>query len=325
MLKKLKQHWEVNTKELILILCTFAITGTLTAWLSKKVAEWLFLDKYGFAWWASKIVILIFGYQVIILIVGFCFGMFSFFWKYEKKILARLGFFEKSLEMKIKAEPLVAEHPHKANPDTGPLFFENKKNSQTEKKLRIAIFASGAGSNAQKIIDHFRNSGEAEIALIVCNQQKAGVLSIAEKEGIPVLFIQRNLLSATGYVEALKKEHIDVIVLAGFLWQIPPSLIKAFPKKIINIHPALLPAYGGKGMYGNAVHQAVIDAQEPESGITIHFVDEKYDHGEIIFQAKSRVSPNDTIDSLKNKIHLLEHEHFPKVIEKVIMEIRKTR
>lgn len=354
MLNKLKQHWEVQTRELILILCTFAITGTVTAWLSKKVAEWLFLDKYGFAWWTSKIVMLIFGYQVIILIVGFCFGMFSFFWKYEKKILARFGFFKKEFAETVMAQPLVPDHPKKEFMDKiealspeiqkstdllenssreiekknflhGNLQNNAEKSKHDLPKLKscIAIFASGAGSNAQKIIDHFRNSNETEIALIVCNKQKAGVLSIAENEGIPVLLLNKNKLLDTGYVEELQKEKIEVIVLAGFLWQIPAVLIRAFPNRIINIHPGLLPDYGGKGMYGNAVHEAVLGAQEKESGITIHFVDEIYDHGEIIFQATCSIEPNETIDGLKKKIHQLEHEHFPKEIEKIIKNLRE--
>lgn len=354
MLNKLKEHWEVQTKELILILCTFAVTGTLTAWLSKKVAEWLFLDKYGFAWWTSKIVVLIFGYQVIILIVGFCFGMFSFFWKYEKKILARFGFFKKEVAKKVMTEPLVPDHNKKfltSDRDNNDTQTHNQAKLQEENinkiqkdhfpvdnytlnhlesgvetsstgKLRIGIFASGAGSNAQKIIDHFRNSSVAEISLIVCNKQRAGVLTIAEKEGIPVLLLNKNILIETGYVAELKKEEIDLIILAGFLWQIPPILIKAFPQRIINIHPGLLPAYGGKGMYGNAVHEAVLKAREKESGITIHYVDDIYDHGEIIYQTKIKIEADETIDSLKSKIHALEHIHFPKEIEKVIKNLR---
>ena len=350
MLNKLKQHWEVQTKELILILLTFAITGTLTAWLSKKVAEWLFLDKYGFAWWISKIVVLLFGYQVIILIVGFCFGMFSFFWKYEKKILARFGFFKKETADKVIATPLVVDHPEKKqfvekefnsiethnhtdlqvnsidknqpadNRSSNHLLKDKKKEFQI--KYRIALFASGAGSNAQKIINHFRKSVDTEIALIVCNNQKAGVLSISEKEQIPVLLINKNILMETGYIDELKKKQIDLIVLAGFLWKIPAILIRTFPNRIVNIHPALLPLYGGNGMYGNTVHEAVLKSQEKESGITIHYIDEIYDHGEIIFQAKSKIEPDETVDSLKNKIHALEHEHYPKEIEKIINRIR---
>ncbi|HPG12191.1 MAG TPA: phosphoribosylglycinamide formyltransferase, partial [Chitinophagaceae bacterium] len=150
---------------------------------------------------------------------------------------------------------------------------------------KIAVFASGAGSNAQKIIDHFRNHDTIHVALIVSNKPEAAVLKIAARENIPTLVIDKEkFFQGNGYVEELNKEKIDLIVLAGFLWKIPLLLIKAYPEKIINIHPALLPKYGGKGMYGNHVHQAVLNNREKESGITIHFVDEIYDHGQIIFQ-----------------------------------------
>ncbi len=180
---------------------------------------------------------------------------------------------------------------------------------------KIAVFASGAGSNAQKIIDHFRQSEKIKIALIVCNKPDAGVLTIAAKEKIPSLIIEKEkFFRGNAYVDELTKAGIDFIVLAGFLWKIPGALIKAFPDKIINIHPALLPDYGGKGMYGHHVHQSVIDNKEKESGITIHYVDEKYDHGHIIFQAKCPVLPTDTAESLAQKIHQLEHEHYHEVI-----------
>ena len=160
---------------------------------------------------------------------------------------------------------------------------------------KIAVFASGGGSNAQKIIEYFNNSRVATIALIVSNKPEAGVVTIAEKNTIPTLIIEKEkFLKGSGYTDDLKKEGIDLIVLAGFLWKIPASLIKAFPGKIINIHPALLPKHGGKGMYGFHVHQAVIDNKEKESGITIHYVDEQYDHGQPIFQATCPVFENDT-------------------------------
>jgi formyltetrahydrofolate-dependent phosphoribosylglycinamide formyltransferase len=293
MLNRLKKHWNVNDKDLFLILCTFAITGTFTAWLSKKVAEWLLLDKYGFAWWSSKFLVLLFGYQIIILAVGFAFGMFPFFWKYEKKILSRLGL------MKKKAEGTT---------DFGQL-------------TKIAIFASGAGSNAQQIINYFRESTTAKVVLIVCNNPKAGVLNIALNEKIPVLLLEKNTFLETGYASQIKSYGADFIILAGFLWKIPFPLINAFQNKIINIHPALLPAFGGKGMYGSAVHSAVIAAREKESGITIHYVDEKYDHGKIIFQTKCNVNENETPESLAQKIHQLEHQYYPKIIDSILTEI----
>lgn len=182
----------------------------------------------------------------------------------------------------------------------------------------ITIFASGAGSNAQKIIDHFEGNTKAKVSLIVCNNANAGVLTIAAKENIPTLLIEKEKFRLTGYVEEIRKQSTDLIVLAGFLWKIPPILINAFTHRIINIHPALLPAYGGKGMYGGAVHAAVIAANEKRSGITIHYVDEKYDHGETIFQAPCNIDDKETPESLAQKIHLLEHEHYPDIIEKIL-------
>jgi phosphoribosylglycinamide formyltransferase-1 len=190
--------------------------------------------------------------------------------------------------------------------------------------IRIAIFASGAGSNAQKIIDHFKNSDHIIISLIVCNKPGAGVLSIAEKENIPSLLIDKEkFFRGYGYTDVLKQAGIDFIVLAGFLWKIPDTLIQAYPGKIINIHPALLPNYGGKGMYGNFVHEAVIAAGEKESGITIHYVDGHYDNGDIIFQARCTISKNDTPATLANRIHQLEHEYYPQVIEKLLSKEEK--
>ena len=198
---------------------------------------------------------------------------------------------------------------------------------------KIAVFASGAGSNAQKIIDHFRSAdltptlskGEGfqnpkvQIALIVCNKPEAGVLRIAENENIPSLLIEKEkFYRGNAYTDELKAAGIDWIVLAGFLWKIPAALIRAFSGKIINIHPALLPKYGGKGMYGQHVHQAVIDNKEKESGITIHYVDELYDHGQIIFQATCPVKEDDTAESLAQRIHVLEHQHYPKVIGELL-------
>ncbi|MFT4094359.1 MAG: phosphoribosylglycinamide formyltransferase [Niabella sp.] len=183
---------------------------------------------------------------------------------------------------------------------------------------RLAIFASGAGSNAQKIIDHFRNSEKVEIAFILCNKPGAGVLEIAQKEAIDHLLIDKEQYKKDGYASFLTEKGIDFIILAGFLLKIPPVLIEAFPNRIINIHPALLPNYGGKGMYGHFVHEAVICNKETESGITIHYVDEQYDHGTTIFQARCAVSPEDTPGTLAQKIHALEHAHFARVIEELI-------
>lgn len=186
-------------------------------------------------------------------------------------------------------------------------------------KKKLAIFASGAGSNAQKIIDHFKSkSTNAEVSIILCNKAGAGVLNIAEREGIKHLLMNKEQFVTDGYANFLKKNGIELIILAGFLRKIPSPLIEAFPEKIINIHPALLPKYGGKGMYGAFVHEAVIANKEKESGITIHYVDEQYDHGKVIFQATCKVEPTDTAETLAQKIHILEHAHFPVIIERIL-------
>lgn len=181
---------------------------------------------------------------------------------------------------------------------------------------KIAVFASGAGSNAAKIIEHFRHHDRARVSLIVCNNPAAGVLQIADKENIPALLLEKEkFFRDDAYAGELKARGIDLIVLAGFLWKIPATLVKSFPHRIINIHPALLPQYGGKGMYGQNVHRAVIANKEKESGISIHYVDEIYDNGEIIFQATCPVEEKDTPELLAHRIQVLEHIHYPAVIE----------
>ena len=184
---------------------------------------------------------------------------------------------------------------------------------------QIAIFASGTGTNAQKIIEYFRNNKSIKVALILCNRPNAGVLTIAQKEKIPFIIIEKEkFFSGDYYLNILKEKKIDFLVLAGFLWMLPSNLIKTYSGKIINIHPALLPKYGGKGMFGNHIHEEVIKNKEKESGITIHFADEIYDHGQIIFQAKCIIKENETAESLAKKIHSLEHKNFPKTIELII-------
>jgi phosphoribosylglycinamide formyltransferase-1 len=184
--------------------------------------------------------------------------------------------------------------------------------------IRIAIFASGQGTNTREIIRYFHEAGHlvlgrpVEISLIVCNKPGAGVLDIAQHAGIPVLLIEKEkFFRGSHYLEEFKNRDISFIVLAGFLWKIPVELIRTFPDRILNIHPALLPFYGGKGMYGQAVHEAVIAARERESGISIHYVDEIYDHGRIFFQASFNLSPEETAESLAKKIHELEYRHYP--------------
>ena len=184
---------------------------------------------------------------------------------------------------------------------------------------RIAIFASGTGSNAQKIIEHFEGHDNIEVSLIVSNKSKAGVLELAKTHHIPYLILNREEFFHTeNILEKFAIYPIDFIVLAGFLWLIPPYLVRAFDHKIVNIHPALLPAYGGKGMYGKKVHQAVWEAGEKESGMTIHFVNEQYDEGNIIFQARCPLTKEDSPDDIAQKVLQLEHHHYAQVIENLL-------
>ncbi len=181
----------------------------------------------------------------------------------------------------------------------------------------IVIFASGSGSNAENIACYFNDAENLNIECIYSNRADAFVLERAKKLNIPSLVFDRKQFYTTEIVlNHLKKLKVDMIVLAGFLWLIPQNLIDNFT--IVNIHPALLPKYGGKGMYGDKVHEAVVANNEKESGITIHYVDANYDEGSIIFQAKCEVSPKDTADDVAAKVHALEYEHYPKVIEKIL-------
>lgn len=290
MFEKLKQRWKVNGLNLALIITTFALGGSLCGYAGRKILAATGMEK-GALWVVVYIIILTLLWPLAVLLVSYPLGQFGFFKKYIGRIFKR---FSSGSE----------QHPVDTHPIT-----------------RIAIFASGAGSNAQQLINHFANIPSVNIALIVCNKPGAGVLNIAAKEGIPALLIERErFFKGDNYQPELKAYHIDFIVLAGFLWKIPGALIKAYPQKMVNIHPALLPKYGGKGMYGHHVHEAVIANKEKESGITIHFVDDLYDHGAVIFQASCVVTDNDTADTLAQKIHALEHAHFSKVVEGVLLQ-----
>lgn len=179
----------------------------------------------------------------------------------------------------------------------------------------LVIFASGKGSNAAAIIDYFHQGTLARVSLIVSNNAQAGVLDIARAHNIPFLIIDRETVKEQLLTEQLKEYTPSLIILAGFLWKIPDSLLHAFPGKMVNIHPSLLPRYGGKGMYGQRVHEAVIAAGEQESGITIHFVNEHYDEGMQIVQARCAIAPGDSAQVLAQRIRNLEHAFFPKTIE----------
>jgi phosphoribosylglycinamide formyltransferase-1 len=190
-------------------------------------------------------------------------------------------------------------------------------------KKRIAIFASGSGSNAQKIMEHFKRSSEAEVVLILTNNPQAYVLQRADNFEVPShIFTRHEFYQTDDVIKLLKNLQVDLIVLAGFLWLVPVPLLKAFPNRIINLHPALLPKYGGAGMYGDHVHKAILANKEEESGITIHFVNEEFDEGEIIHQSKFRIDPDDTLEMVKFKGQQLEHQHFPRVVENLLKKMR---
>jgi phosphoribosylglycinamide formyltransferase-1 len=182
---------------------------------------------------------------------------------------------------------------------------------------RILIFASGSGTNAENIIKYFKNSSLATVNYVISNNSGAGVLERAKRLGVPSRVYNRGEISSDSFLKFLKEEA-DFIVLAGFLLKVPDGIIEAFPESIINIHPALLPKYGGKGMYGMHVHQAVVTNKEPITGITIHYVNENYDEGAIIFQKSVKLEEGDTADEVAAKIHALEQENFPRVIEEIL-------
>jgi phosphoribosylglycinamide formyltransferase-1 len=186
---------------------------------------------------------------------------------------------------------------------------------------RLAVFASGSGTNAENIIRHFQNQHRIRVSCVCTNRSDAYVIERAKKYHVPVFVFSRDDLYHSGKVlEYLESNQIGWIILAGFLWLMPEKLIQSFPDHIINIHPALLPKYGGKGMYGSYVHEAVINNKEKLSGISIHYVNNEYDKGQIIFQATCEVGPEDTVDTLAMKVHQLEYVHYPRVIEEVVLK-----
>lgn len=193
----------------------------------------------------------------------------------------------------------------------------------TEKKINLAVLASGNGTNAENIIRYFSDGHfNATVALVICNNSGAKVLDRASNLGVPAIVMKKTEINCEERISSVLDDYsIDFIVLAGFCLMVPEFLVKKYQGKIVNIHPALLPKYGGKGMYGHHVHEAVCANKEPETGITIHFVDEKYDNGTIFFQAKFDVLPDDTPETVESKIHVLEQKHFPKVIEQILKKI----
>ena len=306
-INKLRAKWGLGPVQFWLVMLTFALGGSLSGRLCTKILDLVILER-NWAFWLIYPLFLTILWPFSVIFVSFFTGQFTFF----KGYLSRVG-------SKLFGRTVVA--------DGGAA-----SGSGATAPIHVAIFASGAGSNARKIIEYFEGGGadlnaqvvgagsntRIKVSLIVCNVPGAGVLEIAKEKGIPTLLINKEEFARTGYVESLRNADIHFIVLAGFLWKVPAVLVNAYPRSIINIHPALLPKYGGKGMYGARVHEAVIAARENESGITIHWVNEQYDEGAIIFQATCSVDNGDTPAMLANKIHALEHAHFAPTIEKLL-------
>jgi formyltetrahydrofolate-dependent phosphoribosylglycinamide formyltransferase len=315
MFQKLRVKWKVDGKDLLLILITFAVGGSVCGIGARYMINFLEIDK-GLIWLLLYIIILSIIWPLCVLLISIPMGQFLFFKKYILKIFVRMSGKRKEGrgDLQVGSPNSTINHPASAIPSQA---------GKVQEQINVAIFASGAGSNAEKIIEHFKSGTGIKIVLVVCNKPGAGVLQIALKNHIDTLIIERaRFNTGDAYIPVLKKYNIQWVVLAGFLWKLPSALIHQWPSRIINIHPALLPKYGGKGMYGQHVHQAVIDAKEKESGISIHYVDEIYDHGEVIMQARCQIGEDDTPESLAQKIHSLEHEHFPKVIESEILKAK---
>lgn len=312
MFEGLQKKWKVSGLRLFLILCTFAIGGSLTGYAGRKLLTLLTIEQ-SWLWILLYILLVTLLWPLAVLLVSIPFGQYRFFTGYLKKIGKRMGLVKGGKEVG-RGSGVKSQESGVGSSDIIPPTSDIRP-----RVTHIAIFASGNGSNAQQIIDHFRHSAIAKVSLVVCNKPGAGVLSIAAAENIPLLLVEKErFFHGNAYLDELQQAGIDFIVLAGFLWKIPPALIRAYPAKIINIHPALLPAYGGKGMYGDKVHEAVIAAGDTESGISIHYVDELYDHGQLIFQEKCPVLPGDTPASLAEKIRVLEHRHYPTLIGQLL-------
>lgn len=186
-------------------------------------------------------------------------------------------------------------------------------------KKKIAVFASGEGTNAENIIRYFQDNETVSVDLVVCNRAKAGVYARAEHLGVPVAYLPQAKFAQSGAVlQLLNAQQIDFVVLAGFLLFVPEDVIHTYEKRIVNIHPSLLPRHGGKGMYGDRVHESVVSSGDTESGITIHYVNEQYDAGEVISQVRVPVLPEDTPDDVACKVHALEYAHYPKIIAELL-------
>ena len=352
-IQSLQEKWKVRGSQFWLIMLTFALGGSLSGRLCSFLLNLVFLEK-NWAFWLVYPLFLTILWPFSVIFVSFFTGQFRFFRGYLSRVGAKVFGFGGSVATSGSYDSTL-------DSTSGQSSFKTfaAPSTASAAPIHIAIFASGTGSNARKIIEYFEGassglaaagstgdsnlasasskstSSQVKVSLIVCNVPDAGVLAIAKEKGIPTLLINKGEFAATGYVESLHNADIQFIVLAGFLWKVPEVLVRAYQpgmkidgalvngkenvsKGIINIHPALLPKYGGKGMYGSRVHEAVIATGEKESGITIHWVNEHYDEGGIIFQATCEVVSGDTPETLADKIHVLEHAHFAPTIAKLL-------
>ena len=383
-IQSLQEKWKVRGSQFWLIMLTFALGGSLSGRLCSFLLNLVFLEK-NWAFWLVYPLFLTILWPFSVIFVSLFTGQFRFFKGYLSRVGAKvfgfggsdatsgssgstLGSTPGQSSFKTVAAPSTASAAPTSSSvsSAAPAFSSAAPSFSSAAPIHIAIFASGTGSNARKIIEYFEGAGsglaaagsslsstaaagdssltsaaskstssQVKVSLIVCNVPDAGVLAIAKEKGIPTLLINKSEFATTGYVESLHNADIQFIVLAGFLWKVPEVLVRAYQpgmkidgalvngkenvsKGIINIHPALLPKYGGKGMYGSRVHEAVIAAGEKESGITIHWVNEHYDEGGIIFQATCEVVSSDTPETLADKIHALEHAHFAPTIAKLL-------
>lgn len=277
MFNRLKARWKVNSWSLLLILTTFALGGSTCA----RLAKWLLPTDHSFspvAWWLLYLVLVTLLWPVCVLVYSIPLGQFRFFRNYLQRISARMF---------------------------------GKRNLPSDSIPRLAAFASGTGTNVEKLIESEHNNTAFTLALVVTNKSSAPVVKLAENHKIPVLVLEKkDLENPDRLLQVLSEQKIDAIVLAGYLKKIHLELIDAYPDRIFNIHPSLLPKYGGKGMYGKLVHEAVIKASEALSGITIHLVNEEYDQGRILFQEEIALSANETPESLSKKIQQLEHKNY---------------
>lgn len=297
MLNGLQRKWKVSGIQFLLILSTFALGGSLCGYIGRLLMQATGVQN-SWAYGSLYILLVTILWPFCVLLISVPFGQFKFFSNYLRKMGARFGL-TKAPEAANTYEPL-----------------------HTDPKIHVAIFASGTGSNARKLMEHFAGHDDIKIELLVSNKPGAGALHHAANHGVSTLLIEKDrFFKGDAYLPELQAAGIDFVILAGFLWKVPTVLVQAFPQRIINLHPALLPKFGGKGMYGEKVHTAVLEAGEEDSGITIHYVNEHYDEGSIIFQAMCAVEPDDTPQSLASRIHQLEHRHLPVVAENLILEM----